>query len=69
MRRVVLWIALVVTALLLQSVVFARFELGGAKPELIYLLTVVVAYIVTEILGARRHRPEDAAVAAPASQG
>ena len=45
MRRVILWVALVVTALLLQSVVFARFELGGAKPELIALLTIVVAYL------------------------
>ena len=41
-----------VTALLLQSVVFARFELGGAKPELIVLLTVVVAYIEGPASGA-----------------
>ena len=52
MRRVVLWIALVVTALLLQSVVFARFELGGAKPELIFLLTVVVASLEGPASGA-----------------
>jgi rod shape-determining protein MreD len=51
-RRVVLWIALVVTALLLQSVVFARFELGGAKPELIYLLTIIVAYLEGPASGA-----------------
>jgi len=51
-RRVVLWIALVLTALLLQSVVFARLELGGAKPELIYLLTVVVAYLEGPASGA-----------------
>ena len=52
MRRVVLWIALVVTALLLQSVVFARFELGGAKPELIVMLTVVVASLEGPASGA-----------------
>jgi rod shape-determining protein MreD len=51
-RRVVLWIALVVTALLLQSVVFAKFELGGAKPELIFLLTVVVASLEGPASGA-----------------
>lgn len=40
-----LWTALVVTALLLQSVVFARFQLAGAKPELVYLLVIVTAYL------------------------
>jgi rod shape-determining protein MreD len=44
-RRALSWTALIVTALLLQSVVFARFQLAGAKPELIYLLTVVLAYL------------------------
>jgi rod shape-determining protein MreD len=52
MRRVVLWIALVVTALLLQSVVFAKFQLGGAKPELIALLTIVVASLEGPAAGA-----------------
>jgi rod shape-determining protein MreD len=51
-RRVVLWLALVVTALLLQSVVFAKFQLGGAKPELIYLLTVIVASLEGPASGA-----------------
>ena len=51
-RRVILWIALVITALLLQSVVFARFQLGGAKPELIYLLTIVVAAVEGPASGA-----------------
>ncbi len=45
MRRAIFWIVLVLTALLLQSVVFARFQLAGAKPELIYLLTVSMAYL------------------------
>ena len=33
------------TALLLQSTVFAQIELGGAKPELVYLATVVLALL------------------------
>ena len=45
MRRVVSWAALILTALLLQSVVFARFQLAGAKPELVYLLTIVLAFL------------------------
>jgi rod shape-determining protein MreD len=44
-RRVVVWIAVVITALLLQSTVFAQIQLGGAKPDLIYLVTVVLAYL------------------------
>jgi len=44
-RRVVSWAALILTALLLQSVVFARFQLAGAKPELVYLLTIVLAFL------------------------
>ena len=39
------WAALILTALLLQSVVFARFQLAGAKPELVYLLTIVLAFL------------------------
>jgi rod shape-determining protein MreD len=41
----VVWIAVVITALLLQSTVFAQIQLGGAKPDLIYLVTVVLAYL------------------------
>jgi rod shape-determining protein MreD len=44
-RRALSFTALVVTALLLQSTLFAQIELGGAKPELIYLVTVVVAML------------------------
>ena len=44
-RRVVVWIAVVITSLLLQSTVFAQIQLGGAKPDLIYLITVVLAYL------------------------
>ena len=45
MRRTLAWIAVVVTALLLQSTIFAQIKLGGAKPELMYLVTVVMAMI------------------------
>lgn len=44
-RRVVVWIAVVITSLLLQSTVFAQIQLGGAKPDLIYLITIVLAYL------------------------
>jgi rod shape-determining protein MreD len=40
------WIALaIVTALLLQSTVFGDVRLIGARPELLYLLTIVVAMV------------------------
>jgi rod shape-determining protein MreD len=39
----VAWAAVVVTALLLQSTVFAQVKLLGAKPELMYLVTVILA--------------------------
>jgi rod shape-determining protein MreD len=44
-RRVLAWIAIVVTALLLQSTVFAQIKLAGAKPELLYLVTIVLAVL------------------------
>jgi rod shape-determining protein MreD len=44
-RRVLAWIAIVVTALLLQSTVFAQIKLAGAKPELLYLVTIVLAML------------------------
>ena len=45
MRRVLTWIAVVVTALLLQSTIFAQIELAGAKPQLLYLVTIVLAVL------------------------
>src|SRR5439155_15248964 len=39
------WTAVVLTALLLQSTVFAKVTLAGAKPELVYLATIVLAYL------------------------
>lgn len=45
MRRVLAWIAVIVTALLLQSTIFAQIKLAGAKPELLYLVTIVLAVL------------------------
>ena len=45
MRRTLSWTAVVLTALLLQSTLFARVTLAGAKPELVYLATIVMAYL------------------------
>jgi rod shape-determining protein MreD len=42
-RRALAWTAVVVTALLLQSTAFAQVKLLGAKPELMYLVTVILA--------------------------
>jgi rod shape-determining protein MreD len=44
-RRVIAWTAVILTGLLLQSTVFAQVKLAGAKPELMYLITVVLAMI------------------------
>jgi rod shape-determining protein MreD len=44
-RRAIFIAAVVLTALLLQSTLFAQISLGGAKPELIYLVTIVVALL------------------------
>jgi rod shape-determining protein MreD len=44
-RRTLSWTAVVLTALLLQSTVFAKVTLAGAKPELVYLATIVLAYL------------------------
>lgn len=40
MRRTLLLAAVVLTALLLQTTVFADIRLLGARPELVYLLTI-----------------------------
>lgn len=47
-----MWTAVVVTALLLQSTVFARLKLAGAQPELMYLVTVVMAMLEGPASGA-----------------
>lgn len=45
MRRVLAWAAVVLTALLLQSSAFATLELGGTKPEVVYLVTIALAML------------------------
>src|ERR671930_938446 len=45
MRRALLWSAIVLTAIVLQSTVFARVTLAGAKPELVYMVTVILAFL------------------------
>jgi rod shape-determining protein MreD len=52
MRRGAAWAAVIATALLLQSTVFAQIKLGGAKPELMYLITVALAMIEGPATGA-----------------
>lgn len=52
MRRTLLWTAVVLTALVLQSTVFAQIELIDAKPELLYLVTVILAFLEGPTTGA-----------------
>ncbi len=52
MRRVIAWAAVVVTALLLQSTIFAQIELAGARPELLYLVTIGLAMLEGPSAGA-----------------
>ena len=43
MRRVLALAAIIVTAVLLQSTVFSQLRLLGVRPELLYLVTILVA--------------------------
>lgn len=43
MRRITVLVAVIVTALLLQTTVFPELTLLGVRPELLYLVTVVFA--------------------------
>jgi rod shape-determining protein MreD len=45
LRRVLALTAVIVTALLLQSTVFSQIKLVGVRPELLYLVTILVAVI------------------------
>jgi rod shape-determining protein MreD len=45
MRRAVTWAGVVITALLLQSTLFSQIKLGGAKPDLVYLVTIILAFL------------------------
>jgi rod shape-determining protein MreD len=51
-RRGLLWTAVVVAALVLQSTVFAQITLLKARPDLMYLLTVLVALLEGPASGA-----------------
>ena len=44
-RRVLAITAIVVTALLLESTVFSDLKLLGVRPELMYLVTIVIAIL------------------------
>jgi rod shape-determining protein MreD len=44
-RRILSIAAVVITALLLQSTVFFRLQLLGVRPELLYLVTIVIALL------------------------
>lgn len=52
MRKTVVLVAVVVTALLLQTTVFPELTLLGVKPELLYLVTVVFAVLQGPVEGA-----------------
>lgn len=52
MRRVVVFVAVIVTALLLQTTVFPVLTLLKVKPELLYLVTVVFAALLGPAEGA-----------------
>ena len=45
MRRVLVLVAVIMTALLLQTTVFPELTLLGVKPELVYLVTVIFALL------------------------
>jgi rod shape-determining protein MreD len=51
-RRTISWAAIVLTALVLQSTVFAQVKLADAKPDLVYLVTVVLAFLEGPSAGA-----------------
>lgn len=52
MKRVLVVVAVVVTALLLQTTVFPELTLLGVRPELLYLVTVVFAALLGPAEGA-----------------
>ena len=52
MRRVLLLAAVILSALLLQTTVFAEINLLGAKPELLYLITIAFGILEGPASGA-----------------
>jgi rod shape-determining protein MreD len=51
-RRVLLLAAVILSALLLQTTIFAEINLLGAKPELMYLITIAFAMLEGPASGA-----------------
>jgi rod shape-determining protein MreD len=51
-KRILVWVAVVLSALVLQSTVFAQIKLGGTKPDLVYLVTIVLAFLEGPASGA-----------------
>jgi len=45
LRRVLTVAVVIITALLLQSTIFAQIKLLGVRPELLYLVTIVIAIL------------------------
>src|SRR5439155_22559672 len=52
MRRALSWTVVVLTALVLQSTLFSQVTLKGVKPELVYLVTIVLAFLEGPATGA-----------------
>src|SRR5256885_12375475 len=52
MRRALSWTVVVLTALVLQSTLFSQVTLAGVKPGLVYLVTVVLAFLEGPASGA-----------------
>ncbi|HJS26354.1 MAG TPA: rod shape-determining protein MreD [Actinomycetota bacterium] len=52
MRRVLLLAAVILSALLLQTTIFAEINLLGAKPELMYLITIAFGILEGPASGA-----------------
>ncbi len=52
MRRVLLLTAVILSALLLQTTIFAEINLLGAKPELMYLITIAFGMLEGPASGA-----------------
>src|SRR5919201_1341833 len=52
MRRGLSWTVVVLTALVLQTTVFSQLKLAGVKPELVYLVTIVLAFLEGPASGA-----------------
>ncbi len=44
-RRILVIAAVLITALVLQSTVFSQLKLLGARPELVFLVTILIAFI------------------------